>query len=83
MRHWTGHETPVMNIVRILLIALAAWIIFRLWQNYRLGKPKQGKPAAVQNMVACAICKTHVPQDEALRQGERFYCSREHLESDQ
>jgi heat shock protein 5 len=31
-------------------------------------------------MVACSVCNTHIPENEAIIQNGRIYCSKEHLE---
>jgi len=47
-------------------------------------KPNKGqpeKPAAPEVMVQCHCCKVHLPESEAFMFDERFYCSREHLQT--
>lgn len=73
-------EEPAM--VRLLfwiaLIAAAVW----LWR--RINRP--ATPTATTEhsapMVRCAHCGVHVPQDKALMQGQRWYCSQIHLDQD-
>jgi uncharacterized protein len=43
----------------------------------------RAQPSAEQNFVPCAHCGVHLPESEAIRAGERFYCSRRHLEAEQ
>jgi len=72
-----------MNLLRLIILALAIWIAFRIWQNYRASAKKPPpKIKAIPDMVACAICKMHIPDTEALRKGDKFYCSQQHLDSD-
>lgn len=40
--------------------------------------PTPPKPRAVVPIVACARCGMHLPEPEALRDGEHAYCSRTH-----
>ena len=42
-------------------------------------KPK--KPSAPEVMVQCQCCKVHLPESEALAYDNRFYCSKEHLQT--
>jgi len=73
-----------MNLVRLIIIALAIWIAFRIWQNYRTTtKKRPPKPKAIPDMVACTICKMHVPENEALHKDGKFYCSQQHLDAEQ
>jgi len=66
----------------IALIAAAVW----LWRHFNRptvapkARPQEDEPAP---MVRCAQCGVHVPQDKALAQGERWFCSQAHLEQGQ
>lgn len=71
-----------MGLVRLLfwiaLIAAAIW----LWRRYTRPRARRGaapQPDA-QPMVRCAHCHVHLPQAQALRQDEQWYCSQKHLE---
>jgi len=72
-----------MNLIRLIIIALAIWIAFRIWQNYR-AKPKKMPPKSkvIPEMVACTVCNMHIPDNEALRKNGKFYCSQQHLDGD-
>jgi len=69
-----------MGLFRLLfwiaVIAAAVW----LWR--RLSRPTRPTPKqdSAVPMVRCAHCGVHVPRTQALAQGERWYCSRAHLE---
>jgi len=75
-----------MNLFRLIIIVLAVWIAYRIWQNFRAKAktiaPKPKSPQAIADMVECAVCQMHIPENEALRNGNKIYCSRQHLESD-
>jgi len=75
-----------MNLFRLIITALAVWIAYRIWQNFRAKSqnmpPPPKTPRAIPDMVECAVCQMHVPENEALRKGNKIYCSRQHLESD-
>lgn len=50
-------------------------------QGGRVGQGSQ--PAGVTKAVtACDYCHVHVPQDEGVRMGSRFYCCEEHRRLD-
>jgi len=85
----SGNHTDfieLMNLLRLIIITFVIWIAFRIWQNYRAKAkkmpPKSKKPQAIPDMVACEVCKMHIPENEALRKGEKYYCSQQHLEND-
>lgn len=69
-----------MNLLRIILIALAVWIVIVLIRNARAKKQTtdQRPEKQVENMVECAHCGVHLPENEAIREGSDFYCCDEH-----
>jgi len=75
-----------MNLLRLIILALAIWIAYRIWQNYRSSKNKMPQSTknrpAIPDMVACSACQTHIPENEALQKNGKFYCSQQHLDDD-
>jgi uncharacterized protein len=70
-----------MNLLRLLLIALAVWIIVVLIRNHRSRQAtlnKQKDSRRIDSIVPCAVCGTHVPEDEAIHEAGEYYCSPEH-----
>lgn len=43
--------------------------------------PQQEHPAQVQQIKACAYCKTHIPENEGVYKNGKFFCSYQHLDS--
>ena len=69
--------------LRYLLLLLAIVGIVLTARNL-LGRARSrpaAPPAKGVPMVRCARCGVHVPESEALRQGDAFFCSRGHLEA--
>ena len=70
--------------MRILLILIALAIIVmlvkRMWLPPRTGEPRNKRLPG--EMVQCGHCGVYLPEPEAIRDGERFYCSQEHLDAD-
>lgn len=69
-----------MNLLRFALIVLAVWLIWRI-ARHLLSHPRPArriKQAPVEAMVRCAHCGVHLPEHEALREGEDYYCSTRH-----
>jgi uncharacterized protein len=66
--------------IRVLLfllgIALVVWILLRLAKRTAIA---QRPHKQVGDMVRCSNCGMYVPRNDAVRDGEHFYCSREHL----
>ncbi len=70
-----------MNLLRLLLIALAVWIIIVLLRNRRSRQDvlkKQQDSQQIDSILPCAICGTHVPENEAIHEAGKVYCSQEH-----
>ena len=70
-----------MNLLRLLLIALAVWIIVVLIRNRRGRQTtlnKRQDKAAIDSIVPCEVCGTHVPEAEAIVEAGKYYCSAEH-----
>ncbi|HEB58841.1 MAG TPA: hypothetical protein ENJ01_06460 [Gammaproteobacteria bacterium] len=76
-----------MRIIQLLAIAMLIWIVYRMWRIslHKKAMQRAGKNAPgdkVEHMVRCAKCGLHVPEHEALRVDDRFYCCAEHRDSD-
>lgn len=68
-----------MTLLRLLILAVAIWLLYRMYKNYRARRQQQRPQARVGNMVACAYCGLHLPENEAIRiSSNESYCSQEH-----
>jgi len=66
-----------MKFLTLLIPALLIWWILRLLRSPSSVERKTGKPRA-ENMVACAKCGLHVPEQEAIIRNGIHYCSEDH-----
>lgn len=75
-----------MSLIRLLLIALAAWLVWRLILQPRLQalQSRQRPPPQVrdQTMVRCRHCALHIPLADALKKDADYYCSQQCLEAE-
>ena len=72
-----------MNLIRLIILALVIWLIYRMVRQM-LAKPRAKKPSRPQvgtDMVRCAHCGIHIPDNEALYRDGQPYCSEEHREA--
>lgn len=71
-----------MNLIRLLLIAAIFWLVFSLvkrWLRQNAApRRKSTPPSGHERMVKCVYCGLHVPESEAVREGDLTYCSIEH-----
>lgn len=73
-----------MNLFRLLALALLVWIGWHFWRNYRVKRAREQKQAAAGKrriegrMVKCRSCDLHLPEADALREGEDWFCSQAH-----
>ena len=68
---------------RILFFLLLAIVVYLAWRALQrrgsdrssTGQEQQRTPQA---MVSCATCGLHLPRQEALALGDRYFCCEEH-----
>ena len=67
---------------RILFFLLLAIVIYMVWRSMQRRDKGPSSPGTDQRtpqaMVSCATCGLHVPRQEALLLGDRFFCCEEH-----
>jgi uncharacterized protein len=66
-----------MKILLFIVSVLLIWWILRLLRGPSASMAGKSGPR-VENMVACARCGLHIPENEAVSRQGRFYCSEEH-----
>lgn len=60
----------------LLLVIVAAWWLAKGFR--RKNAAKDAPEAAPEQMVNCSHCGLYLPQREAIREGDRFFCCAEH-----
>ncbi len=61
------------------LLGVAVYLFLRGMRRSEKAVSAPPEPIA-QTMVACAQCAVHLPQNESLTSGNRFYCCEQHRE---
>ncbi len=69
------------------MLLLAIWLVYALIKNQiQKNKPSAnqksnsgGNDLEPQKTVKCKQCDLHIPENEALRSGDNYYCSEFHL----
>lgn len=70
-----------MSIIRLILLAIAVWLAFRIYRNWKRSAPPLAEPpppSRIGTMVPCDLCGLHIPDSEAVRTLDHTYCSDEH-----
>lgn len=73
-------------IIRLIIFAVLFYAGLKLYGRYRqwkmdqeaLDKPQQKDKVQNASMVRCRWCDVHVPEDEALRHDQQWFCSSAH-----
>jgi len=74
-----------MGLFRLLIIIFLIWLAYYFVRRMLLAnqtKTGRKKPGKLENMVRCAKCGLHIPEQEAVKSHERYYCSETHRDED-
>jgi uncharacterized protein len=69
-----------MGIIKLIFIALLVFVGFFLLKKFRKPANTTAQQPSTNKMVACSVCNMHIPENEAVIQNGKVYCSKEHLE---
>ncbi len=67
-----------MKFIFLLTAILLIWWILKTLNRSRLADRKP----RIRNMLPCAHCGLHIPEDEAIMRHGKSYCCRKHAEKD-
>ncbi len=67
----------LLILLLIISIAIIKAMKRRLAQQKSKPLPKENKK---KDMLKCQHCAVHIPEDQAIRQGDKVYCSLEHAQ---
>ena len=78
----------IITMSRLLFLVVAVVVVYWLLRSYRKqlhgdGTPKEGNhgegaPVQAEDMVRCVHCGVHLPKQESILAGGKFYCSEAH-----
>ena len=69
-----------MGIVKLIILAMVIFLGFSLFKKFRKPASRTDQQPSTNKMVACSVCKTHIPENEAIIHNDKVYCSKEHME---
>jgi len=66
-------------MLKILLLALAVWIVLSILKSYSRNVDSSVKnSSAPEDMVKCAQCGVHLPKSDSVVVQDQYYCSEAH-----
>jgi uncharacterized protein len=64
-----------------LLALLLGWAGFSLFKKFMSQVPaRSSKKKTGQKMLACSVCETYIPEQDAIVKNGKIFCSKEHSE---
>jgi len=69
-----------MGIVKLIVVVLVVWLGFVLFKKLRKPKSELSQESSNHKMLACSVCQTHIPENEAIIQNGKVFCSTKCME---
>lgn len=66
-------------IVKLIILFIIIWFGVRIYLAIQAKKTIHTSSQIAQDMVSCETCGVHTPVDEAIKVGNKYYCSTNHL----
>lgn len=74
-----------MSLLRPIFLLIVAWLVWFMFRRWKRDKettfthtPSISPPV---HMVRCTHCGIHLPQRDALKKDDHWFCGRPHLEA--
>jgi uncharacterized protein len=68
-----------MGIFKLIIIVLVIWLGISLWRQFRKTPDSNIPQPSASKMLSCSVCKTHIPENEAIIQNGEVFCSKKCL----
>jgi uncharacterized protein len=65
-----------MGIIKLIIIVLIIWLGISVWRKFRKTTDNNLSQPSTSKMLSCSVCKTHIPENEAILQDGKVYCSK-------
>jgi len=79
----------MIGLFRVAVIVLIAFLVYRLVRRWLTAfEQNRAQNAArrstkIGNMVRCHYCQLHLPEEQAFRKNDTWYCSKTHYQQEQ
>ena len=65
-------------MLKYLLLLILALVVWWAWKKRAELPPAADTPPLPERMVRCAQCGVHLPESDALADGDRHFCNEAH-----
>lgn len=69
-----------MGLPRLIVLGIIIGLGIWLWRRFNSSISNGKKNSPVLNMVCCAHCHVHLPENRAIQDKQLWYCSSAHLQ---
>ena len=66
----------------LVLLAVSLTVVKLIKNKLDEPRPKLKKDSTNNKMVKCLHCGLHIPEEEAIKKGDKAFCSLEHAEQE-
>lgn len=70
-----------MGLFKLLVLILLIVAVMVLWRRFQAWQKTAGAEQKPALMVRCAHCKVNLPENQAVREGQHWFCSSEHRDA--
>lgn len=74
-----------MGVVKLVVLIVLVIGLMMLWRRFKAwqqtARNKAAAPPRPALMVRCAQCQLHLPQDQAIRSANQWYCCNAHRDA--
>lgn len=71
----------LLVLIAVVFAALTLWRQFQAKRDSRRSATAKAKAAMPKPMVRCSQCRIHLPEDQAVRANQHWYCCAEHRDA--
>lgn len=71
-----------MGLFRLLTYIVIIWLIWSIIKRtFSTEKPQPRQRQISRKMVRCSYCQVHLPEQDAIRQDDDWFCSQAHRQA--
>jgi len=71
----------LIRFIVLLLIAAVAWFLIKNYLQKQQLRGRNESPRIAARIVRCKQCDVHLPEQDAVRDGDEWFCSETHKQA--